>query len=161
MFSGLTDALKGLGAPVRALLVAMLGAWWAWLWFSGDRWWVALIAAGAARRPDRRWDRPKRAAEQATPCGVPHGVVDRRTHGAGCAGSGAADGSDSRVSDRIRDRFYATYRTAFRAGSVADLFVYSAHHGGADGWGRAARRVRADGIKDRWELDRAQTETSH
>jgi hypothetical protein len=201
MFSGLADALKGLGTPVRALLVAMLGAWWAWLWFSGDRWWVALIAAvallaglivdwiGRSAPPNK----PHRAvylmewwivvpmvlaalaAATAIVVTVELVAPDNATSEAketiaalataitAFLASGfvdwAADGSDSRASDRIRDRFYTTYQTTFRAGSVADLFVYSANHGGADGWGRAARRIRANGIKDRWEEDRAESQT--
>lgn len=47
MVSALRDALKGLASPLRALLVSLVGAWWASLWFGGTRWAVVLVALGA------------------------------------------------------------------------------------------------------------------
>jgi heme/copper-type cytochrome/quinol oxidase subunit 2 len=41
--SALGDALKGFAAPLRALLVALVGAWWASLWFRGTWWTVAVV----------------------------------------------------------------------------------------------------------------------
>ncbi len=195
MLKGLADALKGLGAPVRALLVAILGAWWAWQWFNGDGVWAILVSLGAlllgllidwagrrapAARPHlainlMEWwiivPMVLAAIAAATAIVVTVELVapdtaspeTKETIGAlataitAFLASGfvdwAADGSDSRVSDRIRDHFYDRYLTVFQDGSVADLYIYSANYAGADGWGRAARRVRADGIKARWDSD--------
>lgn len=194
---GLTDALSGLGTPLRALLVAVVGAWWAWLWFGGDGVWAIVLAAGALLAGmaidwlgrNAPLDRPHLAVslmewwivipmvlagiaaataivvtvELVVPDTAP--AETKETIGAiataitAFLASGfidwAADGSDSRVSDRIRDHFYERYKTTFTDGSIADCYIYSASYAGADNWGRAGRRLRADGIKQRWDQDRA------
>ncbi|HZX04299.1 hypothetical protein [Kribbella sp.] len=195
MLTGLWDALKGLGAPLRALFVAVLGAWWAWLWFTGDGQWAVLVALGALVL-GLLIDYAGRKMPQSTPylainlmewwIIVPmvlaavaaataivltvdlvapdtaspetkQTVAALATAVTAFLASGfvdwAADGSDSRVSERIRDHFYERYRSSFKDGSLADLYVYSANYAGADGWGRAARRIRAKGIKARWSAD--------
>jgi hypothetical protein len=65
----------------------------------------------------------------------------------------AADGDDSKLSDRVRDHFYDVYKPALRPDSVADRYVYSGNYRGADGWGRAARQLRAKGVHDQWASD--------
>lgn len=196
MLSGLTDALEGLGAPLRALGVAVLGAWWAWLWFDGNRimvlvlilaplllgltldglgrsrvplenpvwkirlmeWWilVPVVLAGAAGAA---------AIVSTVELVVPETVPDATKEVVGAVGTAitaflsagfidwAADGDHSKLSERIRDHFHQVYKPVLKLDSVADRFVYSASYQGADGWGRAARRLRAKGVAKQWASD--------
>ncbi|GAA0585864.1 hypothetical protein HPO96_10750 [Kribbella sandramycini] len=196
--TGLTDALKGLAAPFRALVVAVLGAFWAWQWFTNDGLW-AILAALAALLLGLTLDALGRRTSPANPhlsialmewwIVVPMVLAalaaattivitvelvapetatpeTKETIGAlataitAFLASGfidwAADDTDSRTSDRIRDHFYAKYATTFQDNSPADLYVYSTTT--PTGWSRTTRRTRADGIKSRWHLDRVPTE---
>lgn len=182
------DALAGLAVPARALVVALLGALWAWWWFRGYEVLAAVVAlallgvgiaigaAGSSRLPARpllairlmEWwiIVPMTiaaiasavtiivAVELALPTGTA-ADIETTVAALGTAvttflASGfvdwAADDKDSRLSERIRDRFYAAYNTQFEAGSAPDRFIYSGNFGGAEGWSRASRRIRAAGI---------------
>jgi len=196
MLSALGDALKGLAAPLRALLVALVGAWWAALWFGGTRWTVAVVAAVAvmvgllidfagrhvpANRPKLKiglmewWIIiPMVLAAVAAAAAiivtvtltVPDGTPAATKETIGAVATAitsflsagfverAGDEDESRVSDRIRGHFYETYKTSFTDGSAAELYVFSGSYGGATGWGRAARRIRAQGIEGKWASDK-------
>lgn len=180
MLSGLTDALEGLGAPLRALGVALLGAWWASLWFTDHRvlvlvvmaaplligllldwvgrkvvgpgrpvwkirfmeWWilVPVVLAGVAGAV---------AIVTTVELVLPDTVPEATKETVGAVGTAitaflsagfidwAADGDDSKLSDRIRDHFYDAYKTTLKPGTVAERYVYSGNYSGADGWGRS------------------------
>ncbi len=197
MGSALLDALKGLAAPLRALFVALIGAWWASLWFTGTRWTVVLVAAGAVlvglvidmvgRRLPAKWPLarvelmewwvivPMILAAVAAAAAiivtvtltVPDGTAAATKETVGAIATAitaflsagfvdrVGDEDDSRVSDRIRDDFYDTYRTTFRPGTPAEFYVFAGSYGTATGWNRAARRIRAKGIAARWSQDLA------
>ncbi|MGI8668067.1 MAG: hypothetical protein ACR2N4_18885 [Jatrophihabitans sp.] len=195
MLSALRDAFKGLAAPLRALFAALVGAWWASLWFGGTRWTVALVAIGAvtvgllldfagrvapARRPLlaitlMEWwivipmvlAAVAAAAAIIVTVTVPDGTPAATKETIGALATAitsflaagfvdrAGDEDESRVSDRIRDHFYDKYDKTFKDGSAAQLFVFSGSYGTATGWGRAARRIRARGMKKHWTTDEA------
>jgi hypothetical protein len=193
---GLSDGLKGLAVPFRALAVALLGVLWAWLWFNSNgllaaatavlallvgagldaigrhapfdkparavtfmEWWIVvpMVLAGAASAitvivavalvvPDSAGDQVKEtvgALATAITAFLSSGFVDW-----------AADDSDSRVSDRIQEHFHDVYKDKFKPGSAAQLYVFSGSYGGATGWGRKARRSRAEGIQTRYQHDK-------
>lgn len=67
------------------------------------------------------------------------------------------DDKDSSLADHVRGAFWDKYtrpekaksgQHAFAAGSPGELWVYSEAYGGAEGWGRAARRKRAAGVAE-------------
>jgi hypothetical protein len=197
VLTALLDALKGLAAPIRAMLVALLGAWGASLWFSGTRWAVVVVAIGAVlvallvdsggrhSPPNKPLGKielmewwvvvPMVLAASAAAVAiivtvaltVPDGTAaaTKETIGAVATAITAflsaafvdriGDEDNSLVSDRIRDHFYEIYKSTFKVGSPAELYVYAGSYGGATGWGRAARRIRAKGIADRWAQDHA------
>lgn len=198
MLSAIRDALDGLAATIRALVVALAGAEGAKLWFSGTRWQlavgvalgivlVALLIDAAGRRGFTSnpllkarlmewWTLvPMVLAAAAAAVSivvtvaltVPQGTAEQTKQTIGAVATaitsflssafvdkiGGED--DSKLSDRIRDNFYATYQNTFTVGSQAELYVFSNSYGGATGWGRAARRLRAKGIAARWATDKA------
>lgn len=71
----------------------------------------------------------------------------------------AGDEKDSTLGNEIREIFFAKYKREpdpgkprergvqyFPAGSAGERWVYSSEFGGVEGWGRDARRKRAQGI---------------
>ncbi|MEA2276416.1 MAG: hypothetical protein QOC78_1376 [Solirubrobacteraceae bacterium] len=67
-----------------------------------------------------------------------------------------SDDDDSTLADHVEERFQAHYTRGatttngmrgFRANSAGERWVFSEAYGGIDGWGRAARKTRAKGIK--------------
>jgi|SRR5512133_2276262 hypothetical protein len=184
------DALAALAVPVRALVIALLGAGWAWLWFNGY-WWAALLLAAVMlgigisldRSGERRLpDEPQQAITRmewwvlvpmvtagaaaavtiivTVQLTLPQGIDTELKETVGAVSAAitsflaagfvdwAADDKDSRLSDRIKGRFQTAYRDPIKYPDNTSLvrYVYSANYGGADGWGRQARHLRADGI---------------
>lgn len=194
MWSAFRDALAGLAAPLRSLLVAVIGAAAAWLWFRDDRlvivalavgavlvgllvdlagrkvpatrpklavalmeWWIVVpmvlgaIAAAAAiivtvslAVPDTAAATTKEtvgALATAITSFLASGFVDR-----------AADEDGSTVSDRIKAHFWDKYQPLVTPGTDAANAVfagiYATPTGGVEGWGRSARRTRAEGLAD-------------
>lgn len=192
MWSAFTDALSGLAAPLRSLLVALIGAAAAWLWFKHDRLLIVVLAVGAvlvgllidlagrhtpASRPKlaitlMEWwivvpmvlGAIAAAAAIVVTVGlaVPDGTAasTKETIGAlataitSFLASGfvdrAADEDGSAVSDRIKAHFWDKYQPLVTPGSDAANAVfagiYATPTGGVEGWGRSARRTRADGL---------------
>ncbi len=60
---------------------------------------------------------------------------------------------DTRTSDRVRSHFQARYKDQFKQDSKAQQAVFAESVQGVEGWGRTARRKRADVIGDRWGED--------
>jgi hypothetical protein len=198
MFSAIRDALDGLAATIRALVVALAGAEGARLWLSGTRWQVAvgvglgvIVVALLIDAAGRRWFLSKPLAKVrlmewwtlvpmvmaaaaaavsiivTVSLTVPEGTPEATKQTIGAVATaitsflssafvdkiGGED--DSKLSDRIRDNFYTTYENTFKDGSQGEFYVFSGSYGGATGWGRAARRVRAKGLSARWTADKA------
>jgi hypothetical protein len=208
MFQALKDAVGSLVTPIRALLIAMLGAGLAWLWFregtSGnaiapvdDRLLAVLLVIAAliiallidalgrgllskhpraAVEPLEWWlVAPMSLAAAAAAAAIvvtvelttPDGTAVATKEVIAAVATAitaflsssfvdwAGDDKDSKLSDRIQSQFEAKYQGYFKPESAGELYVFSGSYKGADGWGRASRRIRAAGIAERLIADKA------
>lgn len=208
MVEALKDAVGSLLIPIRALLIAILGAGLAWLWFRDDRdggaigpvddrllaailviaalvlailldargrallpnhpraavelleWWlVAPMALAGAAGAAAIIVTVELTTPEGTAVATKELVAAVATAVTAFLSSSfvdwAGDDKDSKLSDRIQKEFEAKYLGYFKPESSGELYVFSGSYQGADGWGRAARRIRAKGIAERLTADGA------